>query len=161
VRQRAATLPLRSARAGNSDAPFALDPARQRRSVSMGVGSENMHPARIMYIERKDDGLTGPARIGRVSFSKSGKTLYYRGQTFSSCGGAGFKCNFFDADTEIGYWISGCKRNGRDRLYPGIVEIDEDVREEYWVQIRRLPECKERKAIRCPGKYGGKNAWKV
>jgi len=35
---------------------------------------------RIMYIERKDDGINGPARIGRVSFSKSRRSLYYRGQ---------------------------------------------------------------------------------
>lgn len=34
-----------------------------------------------MYIERKAGELTGPARIGRVSFSKTGKSLYYRGQT--------------------------------------------------------------------------------
>jgi len=120
-----------------------------------------MYPPRIMYIERKDDGVTGPARIGRVSFSKSGKTLYYRDQTFRSCRGAGFKCSFFDAETQVGYWISGCKKDGRDRLYPGIVEIDGDVREEYWVRIRRMPQSKAQKVIRCPGKYGGKNAWKV
>jgi len=36
---------------------------------------------RIMYIECKAGGLTGGARIGRVTFSKTGRTLYYRGQT--------------------------------------------------------------------------------
>ena len=30
----------------------------------------------MMYIERKAGRLTGPARIGRVGFSKTGKTLY-------------------------------------------------------------------------------------
>jgi hypothetical protein len=35
---------------------------------------------RIMYIEQKDDGINGPARIGRVTFSKSGRSLYYRSQ---------------------------------------------------------------------------------
>ena len=114
-----------------------------------------------MYIERKDDGITGPARIGRVTFSKAGKTIYYRGQTFKSCDGAGFKCNYFDVETEIGYWISGCKQNGRDRLHPGSIAIDDDVRVEYWSKIRNMPECNDRKVIRCPGKYGGKNAWKV
>lgn len=34
------------------------------------------------------------------------------------------------------YWISGCKRDGTDRLYAGMVEIDEDVAEEYWGDIR-------------------------
>jgi len=32
--------------------------------------------SRIMYIENKSSGLSGPARIGRVTFSKSGKTVY-------------------------------------------------------------------------------------
>lgn len=31
---------------------------------------------RIMYLERKAGNLTGEARIGRVRFSKTGKTLY-------------------------------------------------------------------------------------
>jgi hypothetical protein len=34
--------------------------------------------SRIMYIECKAAGLEGPARVGRVYFSKTGKTLYYR-----------------------------------------------------------------------------------
>jgi hypothetical protein len=29
-------------------------------------------------------------------------------------------------------------------LYPGIIEIDDDVREEYWTGIRGMPERKER-----------------
>ena len=114
--------------------------------------------SRIMYIELKADGVTGPARIGRVAFSKSGKTLYYRGNTLESCDGRGFKCNFFDVETQEGYWISGCKRNGGDRLYPGTIEIDEDVREEYWTTIRQEPEKKEQNVIRCTGKYGGKKS---
>jgi hypothetical protein len=40
--------------------------------------------SRIMYVESKAESLTGSARIGRVSFSKTGKTLYYGGQTFKS-----------------------------------------------------------------------------
>jgi len=37
---------------------------------------------RIMYIERKAESLNGPARIGRVAFSKTGRTVEYRGQKF-------------------------------------------------------------------------------
>ena len=40
--------------------------------------------ARIMYIERKAGELTGVARIGQVTFSKTGKTIYYRGKKFRS-----------------------------------------------------------------------------
>jgi hypothetical protein len=97
--------------------------------------------SRIMYIEEKND-LTGPARIGRVFFSKRGKTLYYGGRAFQSLKGRGIsKSNYFDIETEEEYWISGCKRNGSDRLYGerDAVEIDDDVREEYWREIRKAP----------------------
>ena len=95
-----------------------------------------------MYVECKAGRLTGTARIGRVTFSKSGRTLYYRGQTFQSLKGAGFKSNFYAVDTGDDYWISGPKRRGGDRMYGSVlpVAIDEDVRVEYWRDIRREPE---------------------
>jgi len=94
-----------------------------------------------MYIERKAGGLTGEARIGRVTFSQTGWTLYYRGQKFQSLKGQGFKSNYYNVDTGEDYWISGPKRNGGDTLYgTGMpIEIDDDVREEYWQNIRRQP----------------------
>jgi hypothetical protein len=97
---------------------------------------------RIMYIECKAGNLTGTARIGRVVFSKTGRTLYYGGLTFQSLKGAGFKSNYYAAETGEDYWISGPKRRGGDALYGGgsPVEIDEDVREEYWREVRRQPE---------------------
>ena len=98
-------------------------------------------PGRIMYIECKAGNLMGPARIGRVTFSKTGRTLYYRGHKFQSLKGAGFKSNYYDVETGEDYWISGPKRRGGDALYGGNapVEIDEDVREEYWREIRKQP----------------------
>lgn len=72
---------------------------------------------RIMYIECKAGGLSGPARIGRVSFSKTGRSLYYDGRTFRSLRGAGFKANYYDVETGEEYWISGPKKDGSDRLY--------------------------------------------
>ena len=97
-------------------------------------------PTRIMFIENKSTGLTGPARIGRVSFSKTGRTLYYQGRKFQSLKG-GYKANYFDVESGDQYWISGPKRNGQDFLYGGGgAEIDEDCREEYWTRIRRQPE---------------------
>lgn len=113
-----------------------------------------MDKTRIMYIENKSEDISGPARIGRVTFSKSGKSLYYRGKTFQSLKGSGFKANYFDVDTREEYWISGCKKNGGDRLYPGEIEIDEDVGEEYWINIRNRPESVALTKIRCAGKYG-------
>ena len=95
---------------------------------------------RIMYIECKSGGLTGPARIGRVSFSKTGATLYYAAKSFQSLNGRGFKSNYFDVESGEHYWISGPKKNGADSLYATHVtpEVDEDVYEEYWSEIRGI-----------------------
>jgi hypothetical protein len=109
---------------------------------------------RIMYIESKADGISGPGRIGRVTFSKPGKSIYYRGRMFQSLKGSGFKANYFDAETGEQFWISGCKRDGGDHLYGGTIEIDEDVRAEYWAKIRKAPGKAASKVIRDAGKYG-------
>lgn len=100
---------------------------------------------RIMFIELKshagghDD--NGPAWISRVTFSKTGKTIYWKGkklQRSAQCGCG----NHFDVETEDEYWISGPKKNGEDRYsWAGTkTKIDLDVREEYWTQIRNQPE---------------------
>jgi len=100
-----------------------------------------MPSPRIMYIEDKSGQLVGPARIGRVTFSKTGKSLYYRGKTFQSLKGGGLKANYYDVDTGEHYWISGPKKNGADGLYgPRPTPIDVDVREEYWTLIRKQPD---------------------
>ena len=94
---------------------------------------------RIMYIEDKSVGLNGQARIGRITFSKSGQSIHYQGRTFQRLGGDGFKANYFDAETGDQFWISSPRKDGRDRLYPSStkpVEIDADVHDEYWKDIR-------------------------
>lgn len=96
------------------------------------------HRTRIMYIECKAGELTGPARIGRVTLSKTGATLYYKDHQFRSLKGAGFKANYFDIETGDEYWISGPRKDGADALYATNIqtEVDEDVRQEYWTKIR-------------------------
>lgn len=95
---------------------------------------------RIMYIEDKSEGLNGSAWIGRVAMSKSGRTLHYGGRAFQSLGGGGgLKANYFDIETGKQFWISGPRKDGRDRLYEGStrpVAIDPDVSDEYWRDIR-------------------------
>src|SRR5216684_8309624 len=82
-----------------------------------------MPPPRIMYIENKSSenasvpGLMGVARIGRVTFSKTGRTIYYNGKSLQSLNGTGFKANFYDIESGEEYWISGPKKNGADGLY--------------------------------------------
>lgn len=94
---------------------------------------------RIMYIEYKGGGLTGPARIGRVAFTKSRRGYRYQGKTFLKV--SGYKYNCIDAETGERYWISGPHKDGADRLYGErvAVEIDEEAREEYWTAIRERP----------------------
>src|SRR5882724_1951427 len=57
--------------------------------------------SRIMYIECKAGEISGPARIGRVTFSKSGKSLYYEGRRFHTLSGSGFKANYADSETRV------------------------------------------------------------
>jgi len=95
-----------------------------------------------MYIEYKGEGLTGDARIGLVKFSKSMKSIHYGGKTFQTLKGSGFKSNYFDVDTGEHYWISGCRKDGADRLYGEKlpIHIDKDIQKEYWTEIRNMPE---------------------
>ncbi len=96
--------------------------------------------ARIMYIEDKSGGLVGACRIGRVRFSKTGATLYYAGRAFQRTK-SGFKANYFDVATGQRFWISGPRRDGADGLYGRVTEptdVDADVAEAYWRDIRGL-----------------------
>ena len=105
---------------------------------------------RIMYIEFKGDGLKGPGRIGRVRYSDSGKSIYYRDLHLFRM--KGYKANYSDEASGDDYWVSGPKRDGGDALYTGIIEIDDDVREEYWCEIRKLPERVDERSYKSPGK---------
>ena len=96
---------------------------------------------RIMYLEDKSHGLTGPCRIGLVRFSKTGSTLYYGDRAFKSLTGSGFKANYFDKVTGDHFWISGPRRDGADGLYGRLTQpedVDADVAEAYWQGIRGL-----------------------
>jgi hypothetical protein len=106
---------------------------------------------RLMYIELKKDGLRGPARIGRVTFSQTGRTLTYAGRTLAPLTG-GLKANYFDTKTTEAFWISGPRADGCDSLYATAVDIDADARDEYWRDIRKQPEHVRRPSYRSPGK---------
>ena len=109
---------------------------------------------RVMWIEHKgDDGIVGPVRIGWVDVRHGGKKIVYRDQVFLSLRGRGFKSNFYDRETGDHYWISGCRKDGRNALYGTSVEIDEDAREEYWVRIRNRPDERKSRSFRASGKH--------
>jgi hypothetical protein len=64
-----------------------------------------------MYIENKSSentsGLVGVARMGRVAFSKTGRTIYYNGKSFQSLNETEFKANFMTSKVEksIGFLV--------------------------------------------------------
>lgn len=74
-------------------------------------------------------------------------------KTFKSLNGRGFKANYYHVETNQGYWISGCKKDGTDALYPNTVEIDEDVSEEYWTSICGKPRLVNSKRPQVSAKY--------
>lgn len=101
--------------------------------------------SRIMYMENKS---TGEAIIGRI-MTKNWKTLYYKGKKFTRLNKGGIYGNYYSDKSE--YWISGCHKDGLDRLWGGMVKVDEDVREEYWLEIRKKPELINKTSFKSRG----------
>ncbi|WP_020187386.1 hypothetical protein [Methylopila sp. 73B] len=90
---------------------------------------------RVMYIENKDGHIEGvAARIGWVSFSKTGQTVYYRDRVLQKSKGGGVRGNFFDVESGEEFWVSGVKQRGSNVHVSenGVtVEVDEDAVDEY------------------------------
>lgn len=78
---------------------------------------------KLQYIEPKSGHSgNGPAWIGYVTTSKTGRTLYFngrgmmklKGQRRGEAGG-----NYIDMETGESFWVSGVKMNGQDRHWAG------------------------------------------
>jgi hypothetical protein len=83
------------------------------------------HDRRVMYLENKDGLIEGAqARIGWVTFSKSGRTVYYAGPLLKAIGGRGVRGKF---------WVSGIKKRGSNThaIESTSVIVDDDARDEY------------------------------
>ena len=89
---------------------------------------------RVMYVENKDGDIDGAvARIGWVEFSKSGRTVYYRGRSLKRAKGGGIRGNHIDESTGDEYWVSGVKKEGSNVHWAESVKfvVDDDAAEEY------------------------------
>jgi hypothetical protein len=82
----------------------------------------------LRYVELKSGHSdNGPAWVGYVTPSKTGRTLYFNGrglmklkrQRRGDSGG-----NYVDMETGESFWVSGVKKNGEDR---------------HWRRIRKSP----------------------
>jgi hypothetical protein len=88
----------------------------------------------IKYIEQKSGfSDNGPAWIGLVSFSKSGKTIYFDGKAFKGLNGTGISGNYYEIESGDEYWISGIKKNQKDRhIYgKGKIYVEKRILNEY------------------------------
>ena len=59
----------------------------------------------------------GPAWIGKVMVSKSGRMIYFNNHGFRKH--KGISGNYCDVETGEEYWISSVKKNGQDRHWAG------------------------------------------
>ena len=74
----------------------------------------------LKYIEKCTGAShNGPAWIGRVRLSKSGRTIYFNGHAFKRAKGGMGIGNHYDLESGDAYWISSVKRNGEDRHWAG------------------------------------------
>ncbi len=81
----------------------------------------------LMYVELKSGyGDDGPAWIGYVKASKSGRTVYFNDHAFQRY--KGISGNFEDVETGEEYWISGVKKRGTNRHPSGSGKIMIDRR---------------------------------
>ncbi|HKP20527.1 MAG TPA: hypothetical protein VJT68_03365 [Thermoleophilaceae bacterium] len=67
---------------------------------------------RIMYVEaRRPDGGVRFARIARVRFSKSGRSIHFEGREFLGVGRGEYR----EVESGETWWFSGPRRDGNDR----------------------------------------------
>ena len=104
----------------------------------------------IKYIELKSGfSHDGPAWIGLVSFSGSGRTLYFDGKAFQTLAGKGISGNYYNIETGEEYWISGPKKNmtDRHRFGSGKICIEERILEDYLKLVGRRELDKNRYSL--------------
>ena len=88
----------------------------------------------IKYVELKTNYKhNGPAWIGLVFFSKTGKTIYFNGKAFQRIGSSRIVGNFYDIETMEEYWISGVKKtlDDRHKFGNGKIQVEKRILSEY------------------------------
>jgi hypothetical protein len=93
-----------------------------------------------MYVEQRTPNDDGQAWIGRVRYSKTGRTVYYRDLVLRRVPGKTWAGgNYVDVASGDSYWVSGFHKDGLDRhpaaRHRAPVEIDVDVLDEYLTAV--------------------------
>jgi hypothetical protein len=103
----------------------------------------------IMFVELTcAGGRVAWFRIARVTFSKTMRTACYAGRELRGEGRGRYR----DDESGDHFWIQrarvdGRDRGGKDRGSSIPVAIDDDVRQEYWSEIRGAPERAHERVI--------------
>ena len=87
-----------------------------------------------MYVENKNGEIDGwSARIGWVTFSRSGRSIYYRDLVLKRIKGGGTSGNYYCEKTSQEFWISGIKKRGSNAHWaePTKIYIDPDAAADY------------------------------
>ena len=95
----------------------------------------------LYYIEKMNGtNHDGPAWIGFIKKSKTGKTIYFNNKAFKKTG----RGEYYDIETGDCYWISRIKKDGSDRHWAGhgIIMIDSKAVDIY-KDFRNLTELKK------------------
>lgn len=88
----------------------------------------------LRYIELKSGyDEDGRAWIARVVASRSGRAIYFDGRMLRAIGGRGVAGNHVDSESGEAFWVSGVKKDGRDRrgARGGLVWIELSAVDEY------------------------------
>jgi len=89
---------------------------------------------RLMYVESKSGEIDGwSARIGWVTFSRSGRSIYYRDLVLKRLKGGGISGNYYSESTGQEFWVSGVKKRSTNAHWaePTKIYIDPDALAEY------------------------------
>ncbi len=112
-----------------------------------------------MYVENKGGDLDGEGRVGWVELSRSRRSYHYAGRELLKVK-SGYKYNCVDVETGEHFWVSGPRKDGADKLYGGVVEIDDDARVEYWTNVRQRPDLAREREYRAGPSTRTSRSWR-
>jgi len=98
-----------------------------------------------MFVQLKSGHNTdaGPCWISRVRFTKSWRTVYFQKRTLRRVTGTAYAngdSNFYDVESDEGFWVSGPKRDRTDARYSRRQPtVDEDARTDYEAFLAGMP----------------------
>lgn len=95
----------------------------------------------LMYIENKSGDVDGArARVGWVTFSKTGRTVYYQGKSLQRANET--EGHHLDVENGDEYWVSSVKKPSSNGHYvvPVDIEVDDDALKEYQRIKSRKPQ---------------------